>query len=188
MAPGPLLALVVSHTLRHGAREGVKIALAPLVTDMPIILACLLLLSRLHDAGTVLGLFALGGGVYMLHLGWETVRTQPVVLSEQVVAVRSLRRGVFVNVLSPSPYLFWLSVGMPLLAKWWAQSATALVVFLVTFYALLVGAKVMLALVTGRSRGFLGSRAYLYIMRVLGLVLALFALVLFREAYRLLMA
>ncbi|MDY6953588.1 MAG: LysE family translocator, partial [Thermodesulfobacteriota bacterium] len=37
-APGPLLALVISQTLRHNAVEGLKVALAPLVTDLPIIL------------------------------------------------------------------------------------------------------------------------------------------------------
>jgi hypothetical protein len=32
LAPGPLLALVLAQTLRHGAREGYKIALTPLVS------------------------------------------------------------------------------------------------------------------------------------------------------------
>ncbi|MGD0905110.1 MAG: hypothetical protein ABR924_19595 [Terracidiphilus sp.] len=36
LAPGPLLALVLAQTLRHGAREGRKIALSPLVTDAPV--------------------------------------------------------------------------------------------------------------------------------------------------------
>ena len=43
LAPGPMLALVLSQTLRYSTAEGVKASLAPLVTDPPIILACLLL-------------------------------------------------------------------------------------------------------------------------------------------------
>jgi len=39
--PRPLLALVLAQTLRHGAREGCKIALTPLVTDAPIIIVAL---------------------------------------------------------------------------------------------------------------------------------------------------
>jgi threonine/homoserine/homoserine lactone efflux protein len=31
LAPGPLLALLLAQTLRHGPREGCKVALAPLV-------------------------------------------------------------------------------------------------------------------------------------------------------------
>lgn len=44
LAPGPLLALVASETLRHGVRAGVRVALAPLITDLPIILTTILLL------------------------------------------------------------------------------------------------------------------------------------------------
>jgi hypothetical protein len=41
LAPGPMLALVLAQTLRHGPREGCKIALTPLVTDAPIITVAL---------------------------------------------------------------------------------------------------------------------------------------------------
>ena len=36
-APGPLLTLVVSETLRYNVKEGIKVALAPIVTDLPIV-------------------------------------------------------------------------------------------------------------------------------------------------------
>ena len=49
LAPGPLLALVVAQTLRHGPREGCKIALTPLVTDAPIILVALILAVKLAE-------------------------------------------------------------------------------------------------------------------------------------------
>jgi len=45
-SPGPLSTLVITQTLRHGLKEGVKVAVAPLMTDLPIIAASLLLLSR----------------------------------------------------------------------------------------------------------------------------------------------
>ena len=35
LAPGPLLALLLAQTLRHGPREGCKIALTPLVSLSP---------------------------------------------------------------------------------------------------------------------------------------------------------
>ena len=47
LSPGPMLALVLAQTLRHGSREGCKIALTPLVTDPPIILVTLALASKL---------------------------------------------------------------------------------------------------------------------------------------------
>ena len=49
LAPGPLLALVLAQTLRHGPREGCKIALTPLVTDPPIIVVALVLAAKLAE-------------------------------------------------------------------------------------------------------------------------------------------
>ncbi|MFO1421061.1 MAG: hypothetical protein U1F59_09060 [Candidatus Competibacteraceae bacterium] len=40
---------MASETLHHGARAGISVALAPLLTDLPIILAVLLLLRPLAD-------------------------------------------------------------------------------------------------------------------------------------------
>jgi hypothetical protein len=34
-AAGPLLVLVVSETLRHSIKEGIKVSMAPLITDVP---------------------------------------------------------------------------------------------------------------------------------------------------------
>jgi threonine/homoserine/homoserine lactone efflux protein len=40
-APGPLLVLVISETLRHNIKAGIKVSIAPLITDVPIILISL---------------------------------------------------------------------------------------------------------------------------------------------------
>ena len=53
LVPGPLLALVLMQTMQHGAREGCKVALVPLITDAPIILVALVLAgqaARWHNA------------------------------------------------------------------------------------------------------------------------------------------
>jgi hypothetical protein len=49
LAPGPLLALVLAQTLRHGPREGCKITLTPLVTDAPIIALALALAAKMEQ-------------------------------------------------------------------------------------------------------------------------------------------
>jgi len=38
LSPGPTMTLVVAQTLRHGLREGLKVAIAPLLTDAPIVI------------------------------------------------------------------------------------------------------------------------------------------------------
>jgi len=52
--------------------------------------------------------------------------------------------------------------------------------FLFGFYLLLVGSKVLVALMAGRSRDLLAGRFYRLVMRVLAVLLAVFAVLLFR--------
>jgi threonine/homoserine/homoserine lactone efflux protein len=181
LAPGPLLTLVVSQTLRHNTKEGVKVALAPLITDLPIILMSLLVLSRLSDFGHVLGLISLLGGLYVLYLAYESFRTGPVHLKVSEECPQSLRKGSLVNALNPHPYLFWVTVGAPFILKAWENTPVAPLIFISCFYLLLVGSKIFLALIVGKSRSFLTSKRYLYVMRLLAAILALFALVLFKD-------
>ena len=47
VAPGPLLTLVVAETLKHNIKEGIKVSLAPIITDMPIIILSLFLLEKI---------------------------------------------------------------------------------------------------------------------------------------------
>ena len=46
LAPGPLLALVISASLRGGTSHGLRVALSPLITDLPIIVISLFVLQR----------------------------------------------------------------------------------------------------------------------------------------------
>ena len=191
LAPGPLLTLVVSETLRHGSGAGMRVALAPLITDAPIVLASLYLLSRLSGLHTVLGLLALCGAGYVLLLAWQHLRIQAVHLDLDRSGTRPLLKGVLTNLLNPHPYLFWISVGAPLMldalpADAHFRDVGAPLLFLAGFYACLIGSKVALAVLTGRARGLLAGRAYLYSMRLLGGLLGLLALSLLRDGLRLL--
>jgi len=186
LAPGPLMALVVKQSLQHGAREGLKVAVAPLLTDLPIIGATLFLLASLTRFNAVLGVVSCIGGAYVMYLAWESLHTRAVAVDPAPVTAHSLRQGVIINVLNPHPYLFWITVGAPLLLKLDTEHGLAPYLFLFGFYAMLLGSKALLAVAVGRSRGVLGSRFYVRAMRVLGVLLGLFAVLLIRDGLRLL--
>ncbi len=63
-------------------------------------------------------------------------------------------KGILTNLLSPHPWLFWLTVGAAILAQAIAKSWTVAAAFLTGFYALLVGSKVVIALLAGRSPSY----------------------------------
>ena len=51
-----MLMLVITQTLKHGAREGLKVAMVPLLRDAPIIAASLWILARLGNARHIVAL------------------------------------------------------------------------------------------------------------------------------------
>jgi threonine/homoserine/homoserine lactone efflux protein len=181
VAPGPLLTLVISETLRHGVRSGIKVALAPIITDLPIILLTLFILSRLSDFHTILGMISLAGGSFLLYTGYLSILTKGVEITLQEIEPKSLTKGILANTLNPHPYLFWVSVGAPTMTRAMNQDVAAAAVFIISFYVCLVGSKVVLAILVGRSTFLLSSNAYLFTMRFLGLVLCLLAIILFRD-------
>lgn len=185
-SPGPLLTLVVSETLRHGVGAGVRVALAPLLTDLPIIAVAVFVLAGLASHTEILGGVSVVGAVVVAYLGYECLRTTDLVVRDDGGSSRSLRRGVLVNFLSPHPYLFWLSVGAPTVMKARGQSLGAAVAFVGSFYSCLVGSKVFLAWGAGRAGAHLRGPAYRYLMRALGLGLVILAFLLGRDGFRLL--
>lgn len=186
LAPGPLLMLVISQTVRHGAREGFKVALAPLVTDLPIIIACTFVLTRLAGYRGILGVVSLTGGLFVVYLAYESFRTTAPGTPVQANEPQSLGKGVLVNALSPHPYLFWLTVGAPFFLKACGTGRWAATAFIAGFYVSLVGAKIVVAALAGTSRQLLTGRAYVYLMRGLGLLLLAFAFLLVRDGVALL--
>jgi hypothetical protein len=66
ISPGPLLALVVSSTLHRGFWAGFRVAVAPLLTDAPILGIGLLALHALPLAA--LGGIGLAGGRFLVAL------------------------------------------------------------------------------------------------------------------------
>jgi threonine/homoserine/homoserine lactone efflux protein len=181
VAPGPLSALVISQTLNYGVREGIKIAAAPLMTDLPIILSALLVGSGLAARPFPLGILSLLGAVYICYLAWKSLNVAFTDPSSSQSSAKSLTKGILTNLLNPHPWLFWITVGVPLLLKSWTSGPWAAVLWLAGFYLMLVGSKIALAFIAGYSRNFLRGRGYLWLNRIMGLVLFLFALVLVRD-------
>jgi len=186
IAPGPLLVLVISETLKHSIQAGIKISIAPLVTDVPIILLSLLILSRLADFKPILACISILGGLFILYLSYESLKTRGVELKLSSVSTGAFKKGIITNALNPHPYIFYMTVGAPIIFKGMNQNFLAVLAFFGTFLLFLVGCKVVLAMVVERSRGFLRGRIYIWVMRTLGALLLFFSLVLFRDGFRLL--
>lgn len=181
LSPGPLSTLVIAQTIKYGAKEGIKVSVAPLITDIPIICIAVFLLSSFAYVHNVLGWISIAGGSFLIYLAWETFRATPPGMNAAGRQIRSLGKGVAVNALNPHPYLFWITVGAPMIIKAYQESLTAAAAFIFCFLFSLVGTKVFITVVVDRTKRVLAGKAYRYIMRILGFLLFVFALVLIRD-------
>jgi threonine/homoserine/homoserine lactone efflux protein len=183
LAPGPMLALVIRSSLQGGFGAGARVACSPLITDLPIIVIAVVLAAALPHG--VLGVLGVAGGAFVVWLGIEALRDQPApaeAAAGAAVADGALRRGALTNLLNPHPWIFWISVGAPILGGAGAGEAA---VFLVAFYALLVGTKVLVAAALGAGRErLLRGRGYHLALRASGVLLLAAGVLLILEGVR----
>ncbi|AKB75014.1 transporter, LysE family [Methanosarcina lacustris Z-7289] len=176
MSPGPLLAFTISETLQHGKWEGIKVAVSPLITDLPIILAVLYVLSHLTNSDFFIGIIAFFGASYLIYSGIESLKIKKDSVELNVEKKDALKKGVIVNFGNPHPYIFWLSIGGPIILKSLNTHIWATILFIAGFYICLVGSKVVVALIVEKSKSFINSRYYFSIIRVLGIAQIVFGL------------
>jgi len=184
LSPGPLLTLVVTTTLERGFAAGVRVAIAPLLTDAPIIALTVAVVSGVSDA--VLRGLGMTGGVVVAAMGISTIFTAARSDgSDGPPAPRvDVWRGVVVNALSPHPWIFWIGVGAPLLVSSWRAAPPRGIAFLVGFYVLLVGSKVVVAWVASRAGHRMSPMARMRLVVLGGLLLVVGGAVLVTEAAR----
>lgn len=175
ISPGPLLALVITETLKHNKNEGFKVAAAPLITDLPIILVTYFLFSGLSQFNLLLAIISFLGGIYFIWLGYETIKTRGLNVEEANLNPASLKKGIAANFLNPNPYIFWFTAGIPTAFKAYEKSLLTVILYFLLFYILLIGSKVGVALLADRSKIFLKGNYYCILMRILGVLLFAFS-------------
>ncbi|OFW65805.1 MAG: hypothetical protein A2Z12_04540 [Actinobacteria bacterium RBG_16_68_21] len=149
LAPGPLLALVVTTSLERGFGAGVRVAVAPLITDLPIVALSVWVAASI--SATAVRALGVGGGLLVAAVGVHTALRAQSTEAAVPPAGGDMLRGVAVNALSPHPWIFWLVAGGPLLVAAWGRAPFFGVAFLAGFYGLLVGSKIAVAAVVART-------------------------------------
>ena len=139
LAPGPMLLLMISETLRHGKRSGVKVACIPLLTDAPIVLASGLLFTQITNMNILLGGISIIGSIFLLNLGIKSLLAANSEFLDYTPRPLLLKEIMIANLTNPNPYLFWFTVGAPLMVRSFQHNWGTGVSFLLSFYLGLVG-------------------------------------------------
>lgn len=111
LKPGPLGVFVIHETLANGLRRGFLSSLAPLVTDGPIILLCLLLSFYVSDINWFVPLVSIAGSLYLAKLSVKIYCAPKIIHPNKGGAAFGFYTAIKINLLNPSPYLFWFTIG-----------------------------------------------------------------------------
>ncbi len=140
--PGPFQAYLLSQTVKHGWRRTLPVALAPLVSDGPIIVLVLFVLSQLGQQ--TLGIIQTAGAFFIFYLAYGAYRAFRQARDNQArgetgsPSNHGILKGALMNLLNPAPYIFWSVVGGPILLRGFKDAGGGGVAFLIGFYGTLI--------------------------------------------------
>ena len=122
--PGPLQTYIISQAITKGWKKSLYNAFAPLVSDAPIIVLCLLVLRRLPDAFQKI--LYIAGGLFVLYLAYGAYKSWRDFESQLSIWDTDAKQSVFktalVNLLAPGAYIFWSLVTGPILIAGWREN------------------------------------------------------------------
>ncbi len=138
--PGPFQTYLISQTLSKGWRLTLPAALAPLISDGPIIVVALVVLSQVPV--WFQRFLYIAGGLFILYLAysafvaWRNYDKSGVVTDSS--GRQSVVKAAMMVALSPGPYIYWSLVTGPILLTGWREAPANGLGFLVSFYATIV--------------------------------------------------
>ena len=139
--PGPMQAFLLSLTTQYGWRRATPAAFAPLISDGPILLLVLFILSSAPQL--LLNGLQIAGGVFLLYLAFGSFlsfkNVASVEASTDVQPGSNLLKGALINLLSPNPYIFWITIAGPILIAGWREAPRFGLSFIAGFYLTLIG-------------------------------------------------
>jgi threonine/homoserine/homoserine lactone efflux protein len=157
--PGPFQTYLISQTLSNGWKRTLPAAFAPLLSDGPIIILVLLVLS--HLPGWLALALQFTGGIFLLYLAAGAFRTWRNYEAQQVIqnqtSQQTVIKAAFVNFLNPTPWLAWSLVMGPLLLKGWRETPANGISLLIGFYSAMILVTLGIILLFSAARN-LGTR------------------------------
>jgi threonine/homoserine/homoserine lactone efflux protein len=175
--PGPFQTYIISQTLTRGWKRTLPAALAPLVSDGPIILVCLLVLSQVP--AWLQRFLYVAGGLFILYLAYGTFKSWKNFATKtpqpESAGRQSVLKAALMNALNPNPYIYWTLVTGPILLKGWRETPVNGIGFLAGFYITMISSLAAIILVFGIASRF-GPKVNRILLAVSAIALFCFGL------------
>ena len=157
--PGPLQAYLIAQAANHGWKRTLPAAFSPLLSDGPIVVVAVLVLSRLPEWFALW--LRLAGGIFVLYLAYGAFRTWRAwdrrAATRAPSGSQTLLKATTVNLLNPNPWISWSLVMGPLLLQAWREAPACGIALLAGFYGVLVAGNAGVIAIFGMAAG-LGSQ------------------------------
>ncbi|SNZ11097.1 Threonine/homoserine/homoserine lactone efflux protein [Persephonella hydrogeniphila] len=183
LSPGPLMALLISETIKGHKKNGIFVSISPVITDIPILLLSLFILDRIRNIEYMTEIISVIGAFVLFYFGYKNIKIETYHVETDITG--SLKKGILLNILNPYTYLFWFFIGAPYVEK---AGFTGGILFTVSFFIGITGSMMLIALFTEKIKKFIESRYYIYLLRFIGIVFILFGIFLLKDAYHLLLS
>ncbi len=175
ISPGPLMAVLISETIKGNIKNGLMVAVIPVITDIPLIILTVFILRKFKDINIILDILYIIGGLTLIYFGIKDLLTNKVNINYNLSKFSSLKKGIITNILNPHPYIFWVFIGVPFIIN---GNLLQIIGFVASFFTGIVGSKIVIALSVEKSKHFIQSNYYLYLIKLSGIILIIFGILL----------
>jgi len=175
--PGPFQAFIISKTLEDGWKKTIPAALAPVLSDGPIIVLVLFILNNVP--AEMLRFLQIGGGFLLLYLAYSSFKSfmnfDKVKKPEGSKKYNTLFKAVLVNALNPAPYIGWSLIMGPMFIKGYREASINGVALIAGFYITIVLSQAGIILLFGLARN-LGPKVTRITLGIASVGLAVFGI------------
>jgi threonine/homoserine/homoserine lactone efflux protein len=175
--PGPLQTYIISQTIEKGWRSTLPAIFAPLISDLPIVVLILFLLSSVPEGFIVF--LRIGGGLFLLYLGYRAYKSWRNYNPDEAISNTSGKQTLFsaalVNLFNPNPYLGWSLIMGPMLLEGWRIEPVNGIALLAGFYITLIITLAATIIIFAFARK-LGPKISKLLLGISSIVLFLFGL------------
>ena len=152
--PGPFQTFIISKTLENGWKRTLPAAFAPVLSDGPIIVLVLFILTNIPPL--FLRFLQIGGGLLLLYLAYSSFRSflnfEKLKKPEENKTDSTLLKAVLVNIINPAPYIGWSLIMGPMFIKGYRESAINGIILIAAFYITIVISQAGIILLFGLAR------------------------------------
>ncbi len=150
---GPFQTFLISQALTRGWKRALPGAFAPFLSDGPIVLLSVLVLSQLPEwTQRVMYIF---GGLFVLYLAYGSYKSwrsfDETLAHPELSGQQTIFKAAMTNLLSPGAYLFWMIVTGPLLVQGWREAPVNGLGLLIGFYSSFILCLIAMIVVFGAA-------------------------------------